>query len=180
MTMVQDPRTAQHDGMPRSAIASGSADYVLPAEQMADALLTYVQHACRGAAPATRRCRRRRPTRWRAWWRCCSERTKFDFSGYKNGHPAAAHPTPHEPAARRRACPRTWSCCAATRPRLTALSKDLLINVTSFFREPAAWQMLQERVIRPLGRREGRGRPTARLGARLRHAARKRTRSRWC
>src|SRR5512140_1640401 len=45
MTMVQDPQTVQHDGMPRSAMASGSADYVLPAEQMADALLAYVQTA---------------------------------------------------------------------------------------------------------------------------------------
>src|ERR1043166_6074232 len=32
----------------------------------------------------------------------------------------------------------------------TALFKDLLINVTSFFREPAAWQMLQNQVIRRL------------------------------
>src|SRR5579862_90582 len=49
MTMVQDPQTAQHDGMPRSAIASGSADYVLRAEEMPDALLTYVQHASTSA-----------------------------------------------------------------------------------------------------------------------------------
>ena len=33
---------------------------------------------------------------------------------------------------------------------VTALFKDLLINVTSFFREPAAWQILQEQVIRRL------------------------------
>src|SRR5262245_43385815 len=33
---------------------------------------------------------------------------------------------------------------------VNALFKDLLINVTSFFREPAAWQILQERVIRRL------------------------------
>jgi two-component system CheB/CheR fusion protein len=31
-----------------------------------------------------------------------------------------------------------------------ALFKDLLINVTGFFREPAAWQVLHEQVIRPL------------------------------
>ncbi len=69
MTMVQDPQTAQHDGMPRSAIASGSADYVLPAEQMADALLAYVRHAAvaatahgsaagEGARPAAERAAR--------------------------------------------------------------------------------------------------------------------------
>ena len=72
MTMVQDPQTAQHDGMPRSAIASGSADYVLPAEQMADALLAYVRHAASRRDQHERRCRRSAATRWRARWRCCT------------------------------------------------------------------------------------------------------------
>ena len=45
MTMAQDPATTQHDGMPRSAIASGSTDYILPAEELADALLGYVKQA---------------------------------------------------------------------------------------------------------------------------------------
>jgi two-component system CheB/CheR fusion protein len=53
MTMVQDPQTVQHDGMPRSAIATGSADYVLPAEQMADALLAYIRHAYLGGRGGT-------------------------------------------------------------------------------------------------------------------------------
>src|SRR6185503_14807286 len=44
MTMVQDPETVQHDGMPRSAIAASGADYVLPAEEMPAALLGYVRH----------------------------------------------------------------------------------------------------------------------------------------
>jgi len=35
-------------------------------------------------------------------------------------------------------------------PEVTALCKDMLITVTGFFREPAAWRTLQERVIRPL------------------------------
>jgi len=35
MTMVQDPKTAKFDGMPRSAIARGDVDFVLPAEKMA-------------------------------------------------------------------------------------------------------------------------------------------------
>ena len=74
MTMVQDPQTAQHDGMPRSAIASGSADYVLPAEQMAEALLAYVRHAAGTATQRGSRCRRRAATRWRAPSRCCTRR----------------------------------------------------------------------------------------------------------
>src|SRR5262249_39251749 len=44
MAMVQDPRTAEYSRMPESAIDTGLADYVLPAEQMPDALMKYVQH----------------------------------------------------------------------------------------------------------------------------------------
>ena len=44
MAMVQDPRTAEYDGMPRSAITTGLADYILPPEQMPQALIRYVEH----------------------------------------------------------------------------------------------------------------------------------------
>ena len=45
MAMVQDPATAEYQRMPQSAIATGLADYVLPVEQMPEALIKYVQHA---------------------------------------------------------------------------------------------------------------------------------------
>ena len=41
VTMVQDPKTAQYDGMPRSAMATGMVDYVLPVDQMPDTLVRY-------------------------------------------------------------------------------------------------------------------------------------------
>ena len=44
MGMVQDPKTASYPLMPESAIATGLADYVLPVEQMPEALVKYVQH----------------------------------------------------------------------------------------------------------------------------------------
>ena len=44
MAMVQDPKTAGYPAMPESAIATGLADYVLPVEQMPEALIKYVQH----------------------------------------------------------------------------------------------------------------------------------------
>jgi two-component system, chemotaxis family, CheB/CheR fusion protein len=81
MMMVQDPETVQHDGMPRSAIATGSADYVLPAEQMADALLRYVHHrATRQDALAEKA-----PDELTDVLAVLRTRTKFDFSGYKIG-----------------------------------------------------------------------------------------------
>ena len=44
MAMVQDPATASYAPMPESAIATGLADYILPVEQMPEALVKYVQH----------------------------------------------------------------------------------------------------------------------------------------
>lgn len=44
MLMVQDPASAQFDGMPNSAIHTGVADYVLPPDEMPGMLLKYVKH----------------------------------------------------------------------------------------------------------------------------------------
>ena len=42
MVMVQDSKPAKYDGMPKSAIASGSADYILPIEKMPQQLLKHI------------------------------------------------------------------------------------------------------------------------------------------
>ena len=44
MAMVQEPESADFDQMPRSAIATGLVDYVLPPERMPEAILAYVRH----------------------------------------------------------------------------------------------------------------------------------------
>jgi two-component system, chemotaxis family, CheB/CheR fusion protein len=45
MGMVQDPESAKYDGMPRNAISTGLADYVLPAEEMPEQLIAYARQA---------------------------------------------------------------------------------------------------------------------------------------
>jgi len=44
IALVQEPTTAQHDGMPRSAIAADAADHVLTVEKIPEMLLRYAQH----------------------------------------------------------------------------------------------------------------------------------------
>jgi len=44
MVMVQDETTAKFDGMPKSAIATGLVDYILPPEKMGYQLISYAQH----------------------------------------------------------------------------------------------------------------------------------------
>ncbi|HUX29198.1 MAG TPA: chemotaxis protein CheB [Thiobacillus sp.] len=50
MAMVQEPSSAEYNGMPLSAIDAGLADYVLPPGQMPEELLKYVQHFVAPAA----------------------------------------------------------------------------------------------------------------------------------
>ncbi|MFP4557143.1 MAG: chemotaxis protein CheB, partial [Bacteroidales bacterium] len=44
MIMAQDEMTAKFDGMPRSSIATGLVDYILPPSSMPEALLNYIEH----------------------------------------------------------------------------------------------------------------------------------------
>ncbi len=148
MTMVQDPETVQHDGMPRSAIASGSADYVLPAERMVDALLAYARDAAVAAAGMA--VLHERASDWlEAAVEVLRARTRFDFSGYKKG--TLRRRIQRRMGLRHIKEPRKYVEVLREDPgEATALFKDLLINVTSFFREPAAWLVLQKQVIRRL------------------------------
>ncbi|MBM9520376.1 PAS domain-containing protein [Desulforhopalus vacuolatus] len=54
MAMAQSPNTAQYDGMPVSAISTGAVDYVLPVNEMPEAILKYINHSyVRGRWPGT-------------------------------------------------------------------------------------------------------------------------------
>ena len=44
MIMVQDESSAKFDGMPRSSIATGIVDYVLPPHKMPEEILNYIKH----------------------------------------------------------------------------------------------------------------------------------------
>ena len=44
IVLVQDPAEAQHDGMPRSAIATGAADHVVAVAEMPEIITNYIRH----------------------------------------------------------------------------------------------------------------------------------------
>ena len=59
MVMAQNPESTEYDGMPRSAIATGLTDYILPPAEMPAQLIAYVAHAfgkssLAATAPATK------------------------------------------------------------------------------------------------------------------------------
>lgn len=46
IVMVQDEESAKFDGMPRSAIATGLADFILPPAKMPGEILNFISHPC--------------------------------------------------------------------------------------------------------------------------------------
>jgi two-component system CheB/CheR fusion protein len=139
MAMVQDPGTAPYDGMPRSAIATGVVDYVLPVEKMPETLLRYVSHAYGRRAP--RPVAARGPDILDDILTLVREHTQRDFRGYKKM--TLSRRIQRRMSVNHIDQPRDYLTFLRDRPAEVALLfKDLLIGVTGFFREPEAWEVL--------------------------------------
>jgi two-component system CheB/CheR fusion protein len=149
MAMVQAPETTEYDGMPRSAIATGVVDYVLPPAEMPAQLIAYVDHAF------GRRVRDIPPPAEKAADSVqkilflLRGQTGHDFSHYKQN-------TVHRRIERRMAVNQIGQLENYVRylqqnpSEVDNLFRDLLIGVTSFFRDPEAFEALRERSIIPL------------------------------
>ena len=141
LVFVQDPRQAKYDGMPRSALATGAVDLVLPSSEMVDVVNDYFNRRS-GIEPSIRNDaefieRVAKHVRYR---------TGHDFAHYKEG------------TFLRRLAVR-MSVLGIESPsdylkelidnkaEASRLFRDLLINVTAFFRDPEAFNALREEVI---------------------------------
>jgi two-component system CheB/CheR fusion protein len=146
MVMAQNPESTEYDGMPRSAIATGLTDYVLPPAEMPAQLIAYVAHAFgkrpRPVSPPA-------PRAEDALKKICillRTQTGHDFSQYKQS-------TMIRRVERRLAVHQIERLDGYVRylqqnpAEGEALFRDLLIGVTSFFRDPEAFTALEEQVI---------------------------------
>ncbi len=149
MVMAQVNSPAGFDGMPSSAIATGLVDYELPPAGMPARLLAYAAHAS-GTLP-----RKALPSSIpgdgaiKKIFVLLRAGTGHDFSQYKPG-------TIHRRIERRMAIQQIEALDSYVRylqqtpAEVDALFRDLLIGVTSFFRDPDAFQALRELVISKL------------------------------
>lgn len=149
MVLVQDPETAQYDGMPRSAIATGQADAVLPLERMPEVLLSHVRHAYTDHEPPFLPSFEGGYDPLTAILSLLLAKTGHDFRFYKKS-------TLVRRIHRRMGITgteRVESYLDLLRERdeeVRALSKDLFIGVTSFFRETEAWAVIAEQIVAPI------------------------------
>jgi two-component system CheB/CheR fusion protein len=147
ITFAQDD-TAQQIGMPRSAIASGCVDLVLPAGEIARELARIAQHPF--VAPAPPQARRKKakgeePDLGRIL-ETIRRAKGADFRQYKVS-------TLYRRITRRMVLRKLegWQDYArflAKNPaEVEALCQDILINVTSFFRDPELFATLEAKIL---------------------------------
>ena len=144
-TFVQEPSTAKYDGMPTSAVQSGLATYVLPVDQIAAQLVTYVKTIAdtgvppQPPVPAT-------VSAMKNIMMLLRTKTGNDFSLYKQS-------TIRRRVERRMGMHNLSNLDAYARylkenpAEVQILFKELLINVTSFFRDPEAYAALTKNIL---------------------------------
>lgn len=158
VVLVQSPETAQFDGMPRGAIASGLAHHVLPVGKMPEILVGYAHHPYVAGVARLVAAEESEAAALEAILDVIRGRRGHDFAGYRK-------PTLLRRIHRRmglRSIER-WSEYSELLRRqpeeIDALFKDLLIAVTDFFRDPEAWRILETEVIAPLVAGKPQGEP---------------------
>lgn len=149
MAMVQNPDTADYDGMPRSALSTGLVDFVLPIEEMQEALANYLKHPYLRARSAGQSISQAKPDTFRAIVNLLRAHTDFDFRCYK---PGTLDRRIHRRMGLRhiRDAAEYLKLIRKDRDELQLLFKDLLIGVTRFFRDPEVWDVLRDEVMTPL------------------------------
>ena len=144
-SFVQSTESAKFDGMPRSAIDAALADVVAPVEELPDRIFAYRQHAPHIRAPAPR-LEDKAQSALEKVYVLLRAQTGNDFSLYKQS-------TIYRRIERRMGLHQIDEVTHYVRflrenPReIEMLFKELLIGVTSFFRDPPAWDSLKTEVL---------------------------------
>ena len=145
LVLVQDEESADFDGMPRAAISTGLADFILPPEEMPQQLLAYLNHPL-AVSDGTSGILLSDEDNLTRIFSILRDKTKVDFTFYKPStvvrrierrmtvnqvndlgeYTAFLERSPHE---------------------VNTLHRELLIGVTNFFRDSGAWEYLETKVL---------------------------------
>lgn len=145
LIIVQDPQTAQFDGMPRNAIASGTFDFILPPAEMHDVIAQFALDPLSKTVSSDQTVAFS-ADEYDGILSVLKRKYGIDFTFYK-------------PTTIRRRIARRMSFLSITssaeymkllmenETELESLYQDLLIGVTDFFRDPEAFRLLEKRVL---------------------------------
>jgi two-component system CheB/CheR fusion protein len=152
LVIAQDPDEAGFDGMSRNAILTGVVDLVLPVAEMAAALVKYGKQPYVRTTPADPTADDRPAVGLNEIIDLLRRKTAHDFTLYKPG-------TLSRRIERRIAIlgvqdgESYLTLLRADPAAIDVLAKDMLIHATRFFRDPKAFETLEEKVIPELVRR---------------------------
>ena len=154
MVLVQDPNEAAHGDMPRAVIDMGVADLVLPVKELAERLAELARnkrrfHGLVRAADDAQAIELDDEMALRGIFDLILKRLGHDFSSYKRNtilrRLARRMQLAHQPN-----IPDYLKYLRSYGDEVRRLFDDLLISVTSFFRDPESWEALESQVIGPL------------------------------
>lgn len=142
VTFAQDG-SAEHVGMPESAIATGCVDFVLPVQAIAEELIRIGERPAQGAQRSTAA---DDETQFRLILAALHKASGVDFASYKHS------------TLRRRIQRRVWlhrlpglreyaALLEGDPAEASALSEEVLIHVTGFFRDPEVFEALKTQVF---------------------------------
>ncbi|HAM53610.1 MAG TPA: chemotaxis protein CheB [Nitrospiraceae bacterium] len=148
VVLVQEPASAKFDGMPRSAIDAGLADFVAPAEELPEKVISYLRHAPL-VVSAPHILESKAQSGLEKLLILLRAQTGQDFSMYKRS-------TIYRRIERRMGIHQIDRISTyvkyvqANSMELEILFKELLIGVTNFFRDARAWEVLKTKAVVPL------------------------------
>ncbi|MRR15526.1 MAG: chemotaxis protein CheB [Deltaproteobacteria bacterium] len=145
VVFVQSPESAKFDGMPRSAISAGLADVIAKPDDLPAKIMAYIRHAPL-ITPADVVMEEKAQSALDKIFILLRAHTSHDFSLYKKS-------TVYRRIERRMSLHQIDKIAFYVRylqenPReIELLFRELLIGVTSFFRDPATWEEIRDKVF---------------------------------
>lgn len=148
-TFAQDPKSARYDGMPQSAIETGCVDYVCKPDEIAGDLGRLAESRPVAPVGRTKEIDELPLSSLKRLLSKVRVRTKLDFSGYKES--TLWRRVERRLFANRSATIEAYLEFVEQHPdELDRLAKDILISVTSFFRDREAFAGLEPVLARVL------------------------------
>lgn len=147
LVVVQDLESAAFDGMPKNAMATGVIDIVAPPGEIAESILRYINHPMAQPRPADQNENDlENEGAMSTLFRLFRREFGIDFTFYR--------PNTIERRLERRIrltqakdLPSYLQSLMNDRDELDRLYRDLLVEVTHFFRDPQAFQRLADHII---------------------------------
>lgn len=141
MVMVQEPAASKFDGMPTSAITTGDVDHVLTAGDMPQEIIAFLEDRLWNDSESTLQ-----EEQLTKIFDHLRHQAGFDLNLYKT--PTISRRLFHRMRKHNlRNVDAYLTFLSESQEECRLLAKDLLINVTKFFRDPDAYEVLKNSVI---------------------------------